>query len=668
MIHRLWGLSFAVLLVLLAAGTARAAVTPLGEISRVDEAPSCMDSIPNVAPLADGGFVAVWMASVGDQPTGSSQLLGRFLDGGGRPRGPAFRLDEGDALLWLSDLATDVDGNFMMVGREQGTNDVAGRVFSPSGAPLTANFVITPSVEYIHDVQLFAEWDGGFTVVWMTGLATGTTIQRRRYTAGGEPLGPAETLTGAPSNLSYATAAHGDDGTAAVWMESENRIRAGIFRPGSAPVLFPVHAYTQAAVSQFSFDPPFFAVASLPDGISLVAWRDVVAAKPAVFVRAFDAAGQPLGPAGRADNPAVPDPFYLAGLEATVDSSGDFVVAWQGGPRENRYRSLHVRVFGPDGAPQGSAVEAGSTAGNPNDPALAGSRNGSPSLLVWADGEYPDTYITPVPSCYSEGIYARPVFTACARGESLCLQDGRFQVRVAWTHPNGQTGNGQAVPLTRESGTFWFFGANNVELAVKILDGRTENGHFWVFYGSLSDVGYTITIDDTVTGATRTYVNPHSTLASRSDTTAFPAAPVEDGIAAASAPSHLPPSDGPGPCSGPFVPDLRRPGLCLNGNRFEVEVAWHDPFHGTSGIAKGVRLTQDSGYFWFFGRDNLELVVKVLDGRTYNGKFWVFYGALTNVEYTVRVRHVESGAERIYHNPPFEFRSRSDIDAFSIAE
>ena len=341
----------------------------------------------------------------------------------------------------------------------------------------------------------------------------------------------------------------------------------------------------------------------------------------------------------------------------------------QGGPWGERYRSLHVRVFGPDGAPRGPVAEAGSTADNPNDPALTGGRNGSPTLLVWTDGEYPDLPTIPIPICYSEGIYARPVFTDCAGGEGLCLQDGRFQVQVRWALPAGQEGTGQAVPLTRESGYFWFFGANNVELAVKILDGRVENGHFWVFYGSLSDVQYTLLITDTVTGATKTYVNPPSTLASRGDITAFPAAPAASAsVVAASAPSHLPPADGPGPCA-PFFPDATlRPGLCLNGQRFEVEVAWHDPFHGTSGIATGVPLTEDSGYFWFFGEDNLELVVKVLDGRSYNGKFWVFYGALTNVEYTLRVRHVESGAERIYHNPPYQFRSRSDIDAFVIEE
>ncbi|HVR97182.1 MAG TPA: hypothetical protein VMW27_11245 [Thermoanaerobaculia bacterium] len=646
-------------LVLLAAGTAHAAVPPLGDVAKVDEAPSCADNSPDVAPLADGGFVTVWGSALGDSPNGPFQLLGRFLNHDGRPRGPAFRLDAGH---WASQpvAATDIAGNFMVVWSDSA---IQGRVFSSFGAPLADDFVIAPP-DQSQDHQVVAERDGGFTVAWLTG----TTLLRRRYSADGQPLGTAEPLAGGLSNLTYAMAAHGDNGVIAVWMEPGFQVRAGIFHPGSAPILFPVHTHTSQTLSRFSFDRPFFAVASRPDGVALIAWRDVAGGSQTVSVRAFAGTGQPVGPVVRADEAARPDLSGLAGLQATVGAAGDFMVAWQGAGDEPYQRALYLRTFGRDGAPRGPAVAAGDSTQEPYAPALTASHDGGPGLLVWQDGQRGDWTGIGAPPCLSDGIYAQPLFSDCTGGESLCLRDGRFQVRAAWSLPDGQTGRGQAVALTRESGYFWFFGANNVELAVKILDGRVENGHFWVFYGALSDVGYTITVTDTVTGAVKTYVNPHSTLASRSDITAFPAAPAAASAVAVSDPSHLPPADGAGPCFDPSLPVTRRPGLCLNGERFEVEVAWHDPFHGTSGIATGVPLTGDSGYFWFFGEDNLELVVKVLDGRSYNGKFWVFYGALTNVEYTVRVRHVESGAERIYHNPPFQFRSRSDINAFSITE
>jgi hypothetical protein len=56
---------------------------------------------------------------------------------------------------------------------------------------------------------------------------------------------------------------------------------------------------------------------------------------------------------------------------------------------------------------------------------------------------------------------------------------------------------------------------------IKVLDGRAINGRFWVFYGALSDVDYTLTVTDTQTGQQKTYHNPRGTLASRADTQAF---------------------------------------------------------------------------------------------------------------------------------------------------
>jgi hypothetical protein len=80
---------------------------------------------------------------------------------------------------------------------------------------------------------------------------------------------------------------------------------------------------------------------------------------------------------------------------------------------------------------------------------------------------------------------------------------------------------GQAVPLTSDTGYFWFFSSNNIELVIKVVDGRAFNQHFWVFYGALSDVEYTITVTDSETGAVRTYMNTQGRLASVADVIAF---------------------------------------------------------------------------------------------------------------------------------------------------
>jgi len=56
---------------------------------------------------------------------------------------------------------------------------------------------------------------------------------------------------------------------------------------------------------------------------------------------------------------------------------------------------------------------------------------------------------------------------------------------------------------------------------IKVLDARAVNGRFWVFYGALSNVGYTITVTDTETGDAKTYRNELGSFGSVGDTAAF---------------------------------------------------------------------------------------------------------------------------------------------------
>jgi hypothetical protein len=114
--------------------------------------------------------------------------------------------------------------------------------------------------------------------------------------------------------------------------------------------------------------------------------------------------------------------------------------------------------------------------------------------------------------------------TVCiADPNSLCLTEGRFRVQVEWNAVHqGTAGVGHAVSITSDTGYFWFFQSSNVELVVKVLDARSFSGKFWVFYGALTNVEYTITIEDTETQQVRTYFNPQDTMASAADTAAFP--------------------------------------------------------------------------------------------------------------------------------------------------
>lgn len=104
----------------------------------------------------------------------------------------------------------------------------------------------------------------------------------------------------------------------------------------------------------------------------------------------------------------------------------------------------------------------------------------------------------------------------------LDLRAGRFRAAARWTVPAGSDGDAHAVPLTSDSGAFWFFRPDNLELMVKVLDGCAVNGHYWVLGAGLTDVGVELEITDTLTGSSWTHASPAgSPFAPVQDTGAF---------------------------------------------------------------------------------------------------------------------------------------------------
>ncbi len=274
--------------------------------------------------------------------------------------------------------------------------------------------------------------------------------------------------------------------------------------------------------------------------------------------------------------------------------------------------------------------------------------------------------------------------TTLASGPVIRLNNSRFEVSVKWVNYNdASTGSGTGVAYTKDSGYFWFTDPNNIELMIKVLDGRQINGNFWVMYGALSDQQYTITIKDTVTGTVKTYFNPAYKLDSFSDIDAFSGSQA----AAASRPQPLGAEYGrlatqrwiqllgrrnPADFSMPPPQRLKSSAagcstvgsqLCLNSNRFLLTLNWRNYNDGSTGYAQAVSLTPDTGYFWFTDPNNIELVVKVLDGRALNGHFWIMYGSLTNLEYTITLTDTQTGEIKSYHNPPYKQQSGKDIEA-----
>jgi hypothetical protein len=272
----------------------------------------------------------------------------------------------------------------------------------------------------------------------------------------------------------------------------------------------------------------------------------------------------------------------------------------------------------------------------------------------------------------------------CAASQTtLCLNSSRFQVEVSWRDSRDRTGVGQAVLITADTGYFWFFSQSNIELVVKVLDARGVNGKYWVFFGALSSVQYDLKVTDTTNGASKTYHNPLGQFASVGDTQAFsPASRVTGNEVVEVEGTFAPPDsmdsvqrfidtlpssqwmEASPESAATFTPCTEEGAfLFLTSCRFRLEVHWTDS-RGRHGVGHPVQLTNDTGYFWFFTDANVELMVKVLDARSVNGNFWVFFGALSNVEYTIHVFDTVSNELHSYQNPPSTFASVGDTAAF----
>ena len=248
--------------------------------------------------------------------------------------------------------------------------------------------------------------------------------------------------------------------------------------------------------------------------------------------------------------------------------------------------------------------------------------------------------------------------TGCSSETALCLNEGRFEVEATWKTADGTTGSGHPVALTSDSGYFWFFEPNNLEVAVKALNGCGINEHYWLFATGLTNVEVTMTVRDSATDEIKTYLSPMgSAFQPILDTAAF--GNCSASVAASIARNPEEPAAGASMTirdrSLEAARSMSAEGcvssdtvLCVRG-RFQMEASWQTA-SGATGPAYAVPLTSESGYFWFFDPSNVELVVKSLNACSIDQGNWFFAAGMTDVGVELRVTDTYTGEIRTYAN------------------
>jgi hypothetical protein len=632
------------LIVTAGVGSAGAQPFPVGSEVRINGNVPASQYTPAAALSPQGDLFAAWDSNFQDGEYGG--IYGRRYSladlGHPTPEMGVNQVRKGSQynpeVVWLA------DGRFLVTW----IADIAppsARFYGRDGAPLGDEMPL--ALQSNIAFQTLALPAGGFLTLWQPEFGFGASIEGRIFGSDSGPAGPVLEIAADDGMNAFGAAVAPDGGFTVAWTADST--------PSGQHLAFQRISSSGSALSSPVFlDPggnsPCCARLALdPQGNLVLAWSLAQTVQTTIprqvrrsFLQRFNPAGQALSPRTEVD----PDD---AGVDHTVDSvladpAGNVVVAWREGqaffnPPPSSGFGARIRFFGPDLSPRGATVQLNASLTGDHLPGTLATDGHGNLIATWSGPGADDP----------QGVYMRRFRLPCAPGpDRLCLQNGRFQVAVSWQNPfDGGAGTGHAVPLTDDTGAFWFFGESNLELMIKVLDGTAVNGNFWVYSGALSNVEYTITVTDAATGAERSYHNPAGQFASLADVEAFPSA------AASTA----------GTAKTPGTVTAAGASLAVAGH-FTVEVQFTDPRTGTAAQATAVPLTADTGAFWFFDPSNLELMVKVLDGRAVNGRFWVFFGALSDVGYTLTVTDTQTGQQRTYRNDPGSLASRADTAAF----
>lgn len=256
--------------------------------------------------------------------------------------------------------------------------------------------------------------------------------------------------------------------------------------------------------------------------------------------------------------------------------------------------------------------------------------------------------------------------STCPAGK-LCTHQKRFELSL--TARDQRTNKTAAGVPIQENDLFGFFAlpaltgsTENPEVFAKVIDARAIPGNgFWVFYGGLTDLEFTLTVDDKQTGARKTYKKNPGSFCGGADTGAFAAGVELD-------PSILEEPVETDDTVRTFACGARS--LCLLDGRFDVTLAARDQRTGNTGTGVPLPKNKLFGYFALpeltGSTQNPEVFVKMLDARAIPGSgFWVFYGGLTDLEYTLTVKDQVTGAVKTYTKAPGSFCGGADTGAFA---
>ena len=253
---------------------------------------------------------------------------------------------------------------------------------------------------------------------------------------------------------------------------------------------------------------------------------------------------------------------------------------------------------------------------------------------------------------------------------------------------------------SRESGLLYFFDRDNAEVLVKVLDACDVNGYRWVFVAPVTDLAFNLYVDETATDDPPwEHRNPRGgqTASTKSDVRAFPCQAagstvaagdygggstgvelVDSGFPPVSAAIESPVRSTPVPVgvTQAIAPneatDCEPKPVATLADGYTVNMCVEYLKDGNPEVTEARDFgldSQQSGLLYFFDPNNAEVLIKVLDGCTFNGYRWVFVAPVTDLAFNLTVVSPNPDEEPWVHSNRLSQTAspKSDTSAFACS-
>lgn len=428
-----------------------------------------------VTTLDGGRFVVTWVTS--GSVDGTDGIRARLFDQYGRPIGGEFGVNMmATGSLFAPNVAKLANGGFVISW--DGGSDTRAQIFDSAGMPVGGEFRLNTSTDYAQEYgDIVGLAGGGFVATWRTTDAladgSGEAVKAQVFSATGAKVG-AEFLVNsqkAGTQNSPAIAALADGGFVITWYNADtaqdgsgSAVKAQLFNASGVKVGGEVLVNSQTAESQT--EP---AVTATPDGGFVIAWTTRHSAQDgsgyAIKAQSFDSTGAKVGGEILVNTLSGGSQFNA---DLATLSDGRVVVTWQSETGDIEGYALRGQILGTQLAPP-----------QPNTRPIIISNGGGTSVSLQHD-EWVQAITTVVASDDGEPSNLRYSITD---GDTNLFQIDAFTGVLRWITPPEFDPNGSnfySVTVTASDGQLTGF--QSIQLMVNHVNHIeiiSDGGYDW---------------------------------------------------------------------------------------------------------------------------------------------------------------------------------------------